>query len=196
MTTTPPEPLPKPTPARGYSFVTPAALKAYMSGINLEVDQQAALQDVLDGVQRELERYCRRQFERRERTETIRPDAAGRLWPKATPVVSVSAPVGLYGAGNQILGSWDMGYPGLLAGIGAGVTVTYVGGLDPEDDDLHDVQVAILRVAAREAEVRHDDVLDPTDLEARNPAKHDKRQIGWTDDELKKFDRLRRRTVV
>lgn len=177
-----------------YSFVGVQELKDYMSGIGLDADQASATQDVLDGVQRELERYCQRQFTRKERVETLTPDEFGRLWVKATPIVSVSDPVGLVIDGNAIAGApYTLAWGGLSA---YPVTVTYVGGLDPEGDDLHDVRVAILRVATREATALHSDVLDPNDLSARPAKNRDTRELGWTKDELEKFDRLRRRTVV
>lgn len=174
-----------------YSFVSVEELKDYMSGIGLDADQASATQDVLDGVQRELERYCQRKFTRTTHVENITPDEFGRLWPKATPVVSVSDPVGLYVDGNAIVG-----LGGIYWGWTSPVTVTYVGGLDPEGDDLHDVRVAILRVATREATSLHSDVLDPNDLTARPAKDRDNREIGWTEKELAKFDRLRRRTVA
>jgi hypothetical protein len=197
VTTTPEE-------SAGYSFVKVHELKDYMSGIGLDADQASATQDVLDGVQRELERYCQRDFERKVRTERLQPDELGRLWPRSTPIESVSAPVGLAIGGNGLWGATYVALPsfgyggfGFAGGFPADpIEVTYIGGLDPDDDRLHDVRVAILRVASREAVSLHSDVLDPDDLQARPARDRDSRPLGWTDDELKKFDRLRRRTVV
>lgn len=174
-------------------------LKDYMSGLSLEVDQEAALEDVLAGCQRQLERYCQRQFVRKVRTEVVIPDDDGRLWLKASPVVSVSSPTGY----TLLPGRGGLGHAGFGWGGGpfgdpyAPVSVTYIGGLDPDDDDLEDVKLAVLRVAAREATTRHDDVLDPRDLEARRVEPSDRRPfLGFTKDELEQFDRLRRRTVA
>jgi hypothetical protein len=197
VTTTPEE-------SAGYSFVKVHELKDYMSGIGLDADQASATQDVLDGVQRELERYCQRDFERKVRTERLQPDELGRLWPRSTPIESVSAPVGLVIGGNGLWGATYVALPsvgyggfGFAGGFPADpIEVTYIGGLDPDDDRLHDVRVAILRVASREAVSLHSDVLDPDDLQARPTKDRDSRPLGWTDDELKKFDRLRRRTVA
>lgn len=174
-----------------YSFVSVGELKDHMSGIGLDADQASASQDVLDGVQRALERYCQRQFERKERIEQVVPDEFGRIWLKATPIASVSEPAGLVVDGNAVYGAGWWGV-GLLTPY----TVTYVGGLDPDDDDLHDVRLAILRVATREVSALHSDVLDPNDLDARPVRDRDGRTLGWTDEELARFDRLRRRTVV
>lgn len=182
----------------GYSFVKTGDLKDYMSGIGLDADQAEASQDVLDGLQRELERHCRRLFERKERTERVRVDELGRVWPRAVPVVSITSPVDTFtvGWGNMLdpVSSLTLAAPwGLPGGF---VELTYVGGLDPEEDDLHDVRIAILRAAAREVTDRHDDTLSVKDTDARDRQRTDKRELGFTEAELKKFDRLRRRTVA
>ena len=187
------------------AIVSADELKDYMSSIGLDVDQEAAVEQIIAGLQAELERYCQRPLEQRERTEVIVPDDLGRLWPKATPVVSVASPAGLYGGGDNSIGGWT---PAVLFGgySYAPVTVTYVGGVvdpalvvDPDDfgvDPVADVKIAILRAAAREATVRHDDTLSVKDLDAREVQPVDRRELGFTDVELAKFDRLRRRTVV
>lgn len=178
------------------SIVTTTELKDYMSGIGLDADQASGAQDVLDGLQRELERYCQRPLERKERTETIVPDDEGRLWPKATPIVSVSSPEGLWPNGaNGLGGSYPASFG--LSMFGGGpypVTITYVGGVEGEDEA--DIRLAILVIGARMVTNMHDDTRTATDLEGKQAQSADTRVQGWTDDELKKFDRLRRRTVV
>lgn len=174
------------------SIVETGELKDYMSGIGLDADQAEAAQDILDGLQRQLERYCQRPLERKSRTEVLVPDEFGRLWPTATPIQSITAPVD---QGWEIRGNY-LAAGGLLFG-GAGyspVEVTYVGGVVGVDED--DIRVAILRAAAREVAYRHDDVLDVNDLSARPTQPPDRREPGFTADELAQFDRLRRRTVV
>lgn len=176
-------------------LVSTGDLRDYMSSIGLDADQASAAEDILAGLQRDLERYCQRPFERRTVTETIVPDEYGRLWPKVTPVLSVSDPSGLFpGPGNMLGGTYGLEYA--FGGAPAPVTVTYVGGLDLEADDLEDVRLAILRAASDEMEVRHDDTLSPSDLEGRRPAPPARRMPGFTAEELAKFDRLRRRTVA
>ena len=185
-------------------------LEQYMSGVVFDDDQREAARTVLRGLQRELERYCTRPVERRVRTETVRPDDFGRLWPRATPIVEVLEPSGLVmNHGNGLEGSTSLSL--IPLGSYGPVTITYVGGLvdpalvvDPDSDDevefddaAADVKVAILRAAAREMTVRHDDTLSVKDLGANKEVQpSDRRDIGFTDDELKKFDRIRRRTVV
>lgn len=168
-----------------------AQIRNYMSGIRLTEPQLHAAAGILAGVQRELERYMNRPLVRKERTETIRPDTDGRLWPTATPVTSVST-VGYAAAGNEIVGNVGLGTG--LSGPQA-VTVTYVGGIDGRNE--HDVVLAIERIAAREITTRHDDTMSIKDLSARNEGEPVQRvPLGLTDDEAKKLDRLRRRTIV
>lgn len=172
------------------SLVSTDELRDYMSGIGLDADQAGAMQDVLDGLQRELERHCQRRFTVRSYVESIYPDEFGRLWPKHTPVLDVLEPAGYVAAGNQMIGQ----PVSVFGGAYAPVLVRYVAGLNP--DDAADVRSAILRVAAREATTRHDDVLNVNDLTARHVDARDAAPLGWTPDELARFDRLRRRTVA
>lgn len=171
-------------------LVQVADLRDYMSSIGLDADQEEAAEQVLLGVQRALERYCNRPLKRKERTERVFPDEYGRVWLQATPIWSISDPTGLEPArGHALIGSFaHLGY------LGGGLTVTYVGGIDGDDED--DVKLGILRVAARELTVRHDDTLGVTDLSIRPAAPADPRIYGWTPEELKQFDRLRRRVVA
>jgi hypothetical protein len=199
------------------SLVTTDDLRDYMSGIGLDADQANAAQMILDGLQRDLERHIQRPFERKERTETCWPDELGRVWPKATPVVSVSVPDGiiLSPSGAIVAGSYAAYTIGGFLDYGLPVEVTYVGGLidmtleegDPGFDEQFDlwadVRIAILRAAAREMEPRHDDTLSVSELSARPPRTPPIRSrsgsmttAGWADSELAQFDRLRRRTVA
>lgn len=171
------------------SIVSAGELKDYMSGIGLDADQLAAAQDVLDGLQRQLERYCQRPLERTERTEVLYPDELGRIWPSATPIQSVTVPLDV-----SVVGNYVAGLPSAFGFLASPVTVTYVGGIVGADED--DVRLAILRAAAREMTVRHDDVLDVSDLSARQVQPVDRKPPGLQPDELAQFDRLRRRTVV
>ena len=70
----------------------------------------------------------------------------------------------------------------------------YVGGRDCSDDAS--VKLGILRVAAREVAGNHDDTISLRQGDAEAAAKSDTREKGWTLDELRAFDRLRRRVVV
>lgn len=179
-------------PTESELIVRPDELRDYMSGIGLDADQSKSAIDVLAGLQRELERHCQRWLKQVERVEVITPDDRGMLWPKATPVISVSAPLGLWPNGNTFGGTYpaDYGWGGALAPV----SVTYVGGIDGDDED--DVRLAILRAASREMSVRHDDTLSVEDLTSRKPKASDDRELGFTEKELAKFDRLRRRTVA
>ena len=164
-------------------LVSPSELSTYMSGLDLDVPEEDAAQTVLDGLVDELERYCNRPLAAVERTEVLHPDAEGRVWPSATPILSVSAPLGAWILGNY------------LGGCGWGpLTVTYIGGIDGQAGDA--IRLAVLRAASREMTIRHDDTLTVKDLDARDVAVTDRRDPGFTDAELKKFDRIRRRTAV
>lgn len=165
-------------------LVSPAQLKTYMSGLDLDVPQEDAAHEVLDGLVEELELFLNRPIARRERTEVLVPDSDGRLWPSATPIVSISMPTGFVTGGNFISGMWSL----------TPVTVTYVGGLDDRAEDA--LRLAVLRAASREMSDRHDDTLSVKDLNADDEPTRDRREPGFTADELKKFDRLRRRTAV
>jgi hypothetical protein len=173
-------------------MVTTEQLRDYMSGIGLDADQAGAAQDILDGLVRELERYCQKPLERKERTQTLWPDDYGRIFLPASPVVSVSVP----SDAELCQGGYIVG-PFLSSTVfqpWSAVTVTYVGGIEGKDEA--DVRLAILRIAAREVDARHDDTLSVSDLETSRPKPDPTPTLGWTDDELKKFDRLRRRTIA
>lgn len=179
------------------SIVSDTELKDYMSGIGLDVDQLEAAQDVLDGLQRQLERYCQRPLEPVERTETLHADEWGRIWPTATPIRSVVSAT----AGNPpaavswaVNGNFIEGGAGAFSTFTGPITLVYVGGVAGEFEA--DVKSAILRAAAREVAYRHDDVLDVNELTARPTTPPDRREPGFDEKELAQFDRLRRRTVV
>ena len=57
------------------------------------------------------------------------------------------------------------------------------------------IKLGILRVAAREMTMNHDDVLSIKDDFAREPANAAEIRKGWTPEDLAPFERLRRRTV-
>lgn len=61
---------------------------------------------------------------------------------------------------------------------------------------INGLKQAIKRVAAREMEGNHDNTLSLRQGAAEVAAPSDPRPKGWTDDELKKFDRYRRRVIV
>lgn len=72
--------------------------------------------------------------------------------------------------------------------------VEYIGGYDGNLDSS--LKTAIMRVAAREMERDTDDTLTLRAGDAEMANESDDRQKGWTEDELKRFDRIRRRVVA
>jgi hypothetical protein len=62
---------------------------------------------------------------------------------------------------------------------------------------MDSIMLAILRVAAREFQTNHDDTMSLRDTSATTPT--DPVPVprkGWQDDELRQFDRIRRRVVI
>lgn len=58
------------------------------------------------------------------------------------------------------------------------------------------VKAAIKRVAAREVTRTMDDTVSLRDGDAQQASEPDNRPVGWTEDELRQFDRLRRRVIA
>lgn len=88
-------------------------------------------------------------------------------------------------------GGFGAGYPN------SAYIVEYVGGYDLKNmPQYKSVQSAIKRVAAREVGPMYDDSIDLRSGDATKNREPDNRGKGWTDDELARFDRLRRRVVV
>lgn len=81
-----------------------------------------------------------------------------------------------------------MGMPGTY------YVIEYVGGYDGRNDG--DIIGAIKRVAARSVSSNHDDVINLRESNAEKAAVTDTRGKGWSQDELRMFDRLRRRVVA
>lgn len=173
-------------------IVSVRRLRDYMSGIGLNTTQTQAAEDVLAGVQAELERYLRRPLELRTVTEPAIYSPHGWIDTSVTPVVSTTSP-GFYVANGLLRPRWAapivLGQPDL---------VTYVGGYDGTAPELADVRLAIMRVAAREMEVRHDEARTVKELNTTRTQSEPVRRHGsdgWTPDELAQFDRLRERVV-
>src|SRR5690606_26067928 len=71
------------------AVVTPEELKRYMSGLNMSVDQSQNAQDVIDGVQNELEVYINRPIEFGLFREVCRIDADGVANTSRSPISKV-----------------------------------------------------------------------------------------------------------
>jgi hypothetical protein len=206
------------------AVVTPGDLKNYMSGISMNPVQEEAAYIVIAGVQQELERYINRPVELTLVREAVltSPEGYGHL--SVTPVHRIESiravqsaapwtlPTGIiegpelpafdgaildyapanYGAGLLVPGGIDLG-------LGGGYfVITYTGGGGPLVAQYLDaIKLAVLRVASREFQQMHDDSMTLRNLDASEPV--DPISVprrGWTQDELRDFDRLRRRVVV
>lgn len=183
-------------------IVSTSDLIDYMSGINLNAPQETAAEFVLAGIQADLERYLNRPLEPRTITETVRVDTDGRLHTTVSPIISVDSTSGLMiQAGSLYVGS-SVGSTFTLGTFGMEEyrTVTYVAGIDARTDPQYaDVRLSIMRVASREMTNRHDDTLSVKGLETDNvgePTGPQNGVQGWTYDELRMHDRLRKRVIV
>lgn len=198
------------------ALVTVADLRSYMSDISLNAKQQAVAQTVLDGTQQELETYLGRPLQPVQVRERRQSNSRGDLVLSVTPVYQV---LSLRTVGStefttlqepdttpltegDVDRMWDampvsnMIVPGgVYAGRpGVWFIVEYVGGYNGFVDDA--LKLKILEVASRTMIVEHDDVLTIKDDIAREPSRAANMQKGWMEEELKRFDRLRRRVAV
>lgn len=195
------------------SIVTVEDLKRYMSSINIDSDQWAAAQDIIDGVEGEVEAFLGRSIQPVETTETVDVDRFGYLMVSNTPVTSVisvgynntSLPFSLDESGVSV-GTWfgaldphffitpDDGY-GQLDGLDMlrspmltyPVDITYVGGTPTRF--LKFLRHQILRISAREFQNHHDDTLGIANMERDQIP----REIaGLTLDDERHLSRLKR----
>jgi hypothetical protein len=82
----------------------------------------------------------------------------------------------------------------LLLGPPPVTLMTYVGGYF--GDMTEDMKLDIIRVSAREVAHNFSEFAGLHDSTYQQADQADPRQKGWTDDELKRYDRARRRTVA
>ena len=184
------------------SVVTVNELANYMGGWKFTPIQRQDAEAILDGVQSELERYINRPLQMRRVVEVVDVDRYGIAYVKITPIVAVhgiyrndrithgpgepysTVPSNYFRPGSNYLA---------LGGFGR-VHIDYTGGVNADLDP--GVKLAIKRVAAREFLYKHDDSVTLANTEARPPEDADPQPKGWSEEELKKFDRMRRRVVL
>lgn len=104
------------------------------------------VQQAIDDATAELEEYLDRPLVEAERTETLRPDRRGRLWPRATPLVSAE---GYEIDGLALTGAAPFGSIGSPFDPATGVEVTYTGGWATADDLPICIQRDLAMVAYR-----------------------------------------------
>jgi hypothetical protein len=199
-------------------------LLQYMGGMKLTDDQKGITESViLPGVQEELETHLNRPIEPVRVREAVRADDQGWLWLGVTPVHQIFSVTRSDGPNVPIVQtpwadlavddeyrswtawgnpdlyryrvggiSWNAPYPNPWAA--SYYLLEYIGGYNGYVDN--GLKLAICRVAAREVEMQFDDTMSVRGGGQEAAQDSDSRQKGWTDDELKKWDRLRRRVVV
>lgn len=163
-------------------------LKDYMSGITLSIEQAAAAENVLAGVQAEIETFLNRPIESGDiYTETVTTDESGWLYPSNTPVASI---ISLSADGRPITM-----IESLTTTISTGlpstpVSITYTAGLSGRA--LAVVKLTMLRVAAREIQNKHDDTLSVKDLGTQDVSPLPE---GLQDEDRARINRYRRRVA-
>lgn len=196
------------------ALVTVADLRDYMAGMSFSSSQSRAAQAALDGTQQDLELYLGRPVQPVQVREKRRSDGSGDLSLSVTPVWKVIN-LRVLTTSEKVVPSkdttalseeeadriWDampddnITIPGGIY-VGRWFTwyiVEYIGGYNGYVDDA--LKLSILEVASRTMTVNHDDTLSIKDDIAREPANEARIRKGWAEEELKKFDRIRRRTV-
>lgn len=204
-------------------LVTAQELSDYMSGIRMNDAQVRSAESILFGTQQDLENYLHRPLEPKRAREMVRVDRSGYLNVKHTPVTAViriqdygstlpsrasdivpnytpeeSSTLPIYDYAPVNNGS-DMIVPG---GVKYGTPNTYVlieyvsGGSRLIMDNLYQIKVAIMRVASREFERMHDDTMSLQQDRASSAEASSRLPLGWTPEELARFDRLRRRIMA
>jgi hypothetical protein len=174
------------------AIITADELIRYMSDITLTPRQLQAVEDVIDGVQAEMETFLNRSIEPATRTETLTADHLGRVWPLHTPVISISA----VQAGTPLATiAHDLLDGVLYAGSnGDTVTVTYVGGIGETHRAHPHLRLEAMRIVAREITKLHDDTLGVKDLSATDDS--EPIPSGLQDTDRARLRRWKRRVVV
>lgn len=207
------------------TLVTVKELTDYMGQIQLTTTQEGITESViLPGVQQQLENYLNRAVEPIHVRESVRPNDTGFLWFRHTPIheilsvvrsdgatvtVDVTVPTTIDDADLRILDEWGQpdlfgyqletpfaggyyGYPGLVQP--PYYTCEYIAGYNGYVNE--GLKLDIMRVAAREVEMQFDDTMSVRGGTTEAASDSDTRTKGWTEDELRRWDRLRRRVAV
>lgn len=197
------------------ALVTVDDLVEYMSDISLTINQQAAAQLILDATQQQLESFLNRPLEQVQVREKVRTDHTGECVLSYSPIQQILRVTALNATptnpdevtpavmqvtpaervidlqplqNNLVPGGFFIGRPWTW------YIVEYLaGGHINIYQDM--IKLGILRVAAREMTMNHDDVLSIKDDFAREPANAAEIRKGWQPEDLAPFERLRRRTV-
>lgn len=206
-------------------IVSVAELCRYMANPQWNQSQKVNVANTLAGVQAELEQYLNRPVEPVQIRETVVADSTGHLNLRVSPVLEVLS-VSALGASENVVATYQGALPDVQTrsklverngrvidayrggaytpfivpgGVyiqqpGMAFVIEYVAGHNGYTDE--GLKNAIKRVAAREVAGNHDQTVSfrgTTATEAKSP---DDRPRGWTEDELVRWDRMRRRVIV
>jgi hypothetical protein len=181
---------------------------------------------ILPGVQQELENYLNRPVEPVIVREAVRANETGFLYFRVTPIHEIRSvalsdgtniPLATVPASEVVnpdqlrtMEEWGVpelygyqltGYVGLPSGyypaIGMGrpfYRVEYIAGYNGFLNEA--LKLDVLRVSAREVEMQFDDSMSLRGGQTEAASDSDNREKGWTQPELQKWDRLRRRVAV
>lgn len=203
------------------ALVSPEELARHMSGIRMNSEQTLSAEGILAGVQSELEDHLNRPLEPMRSRELVRVDRNGYVnvrntpvhavlriqdygstlpvppsgvVPNYTPTLSDALPLVDYAPVNN--GAHLIVPGGVKYGTPNGyVLIEYLaGGTEFILRRLPAIKLAILRVAAREFDAMHNDSMRIRG--GSTEATPAPTEVGWTEAELKSFDRLRRRVVA
>lgn len=175
-------------------------LRNHMNGITLDGDQQKAAENILRGLQMQVERFLRRPITIREFTRIARADAETGLFWTHTPLRSITSIT--YGSTAVDPAYYNVSLAGGLCMYGYAwgddLTVVYVAGLDGTSDDMADLRLLILDAASRGMTHRHDNTLSVRGITGRVETAEqnvDPNEIRLTDGELATIQWLQRKSV-
>lgn len=181
---------------------------------------------ILPGIQQDLELHLNRPVEPVIVRQSVRPDDNGFLYLDVTPIheirsvtysdgtsvqlAVVAKPVITPVEDYRIYDEWgdpDLfgyqlsaasgvypSYSMLLTGVRPFYRVEYIAGYNGYLNEA--LKLDIMRVTARECEAQFDDTMSIRGGSTESASDSDERTKGWTEDELTKWDRLRRRTMA
>lgn len=171
-----------------------AELLQYMSDIGVTPSQTASAMDILYGVQGEVEDYIGRPIMPGRTQENHETDDKGTIFPKKTPITAVHSITADYEGTITYNPTITYKVKGnfIETNFQGKVVIDYSYGLSNQKLGL--VRSTILRAAAREMEVRHDDTLSVKDLDTNEQPP--KEPYGLTEEEERRLGRIKRRVMI
>lgn len=196
-----------------------------MGGMNPLPGATETIAMILQGVQEQLELWLNRPVELVQIRENVRSDRQGYLHLSVTPIkkvvsVGVTSAIDAVNPNTGIVNpytlvrdpsldddarvidraySYATNYQREYGGLRVNspctwYVVNYIGGYDGGQDSA--LKLAILRVAAREYRKNHVDQIGTREGTPDEVEPGDKKDVGWTKDELTQLERIRRRVYL